>query len=530
MDTDNEADVNNSSPIRPLSVIIAGYAPAQRVQTSERAMLRIVLSLTCLLYLSASALAATEEDRRACASEHNADLKITTCTRVIEDRASTLAIRTMAYRDRGLAYANKNLLELAIADFDEVLKVDAKDTAALGNRGRAYQLRGQYDRAILDFSALIGLLPGSERAYNERGLAHLHKGELAPALSDFEKAIAINATFVAARNNRGVILAREGKPDAAIKEYSEALALDPEFVLAYTNRGRAYEQRGEFEQALADYKRAVDRQGRKTPEDQRAKTQAKQRFARLSALIAEGKATSKNPALSERRVALVIGNSAYQAVAALANPANDAKAVAGALRSVGFSEIRELHDTDLATFGKALKDFGDLAAAADWAVIYYAGHGIEAGGVNYLIPVDAKLEQQSHIEDEAMPLSRLLSKVSAASKMQLVIVDACRNNPFIGKMRSTGRSTRAISSGLASIEPESGVLVAYSARDGTTAQDGAGPNSPFAEALVKYLTEPGLEIGLLFRKVRDAVYTATSKQQEPFTYGSLPAQPFYFKQ
>jgi uncharacterized caspase-like protein len=183
----------------------------------------------------------------------------------------------------------------------------------------------------------------------------------------------------------------------------------------------------------------------------------------------------------------------------------------------------------LATFGKALKDFGDLAAAADWAVIYYAGHGIEAGGVNYLIPVDAKLERQSHIEDEAMPLSRLLSKVSAASKMQLVIVDACRNNPFIGKMQGTGRSTRAISSGLASIEPESGVLVAYSARDGTTALDGAGPNSPFAEALVKYLTEPGLEIGLLFRKVRDAVYTATNKQQEPFTYGSLPAQPFYFK-
>ena len=493
-------------------------------------MLRIMLSLTCLLYLTANTLAATEEDRRTCASEHNADLKITACTRVIEDHTSPPAIRTMAYRDRGLAYANKNLQELAIADFDEVLKIDSKDTAALGNRGRAYQARGQYDRAIADLSTLIGLLPGSERAYNERGLAHLHKGELAPALADFEKAIAINATFIAARNNRGVVLAREGKPDVAIIEYSEALRLDPEFVLAYANRGRAYEQRGEFEQALADYKRAVDHQGRKTADDQRAKSQAKQRFTRLSALIAEGKATSNSPALSERRVALVIGNSAYQAVPTLANPANDAKAVAGALRTVGFSEVRELHDTDLATFAKALKDFGDLAAAADWAVIYYAGHGIEVGGVNYLIPVDAKLEQQSHVEDEAMPLSRLLSKVSAASKMQLVILDACRNNPFIGKMRSTGRSTRAISSGLASIEPESGVLVAYSARDGTTALDGAGPNSPFAEALVKYLTEPGLEIGLLFRKIRDAVYTSTSKQQEPFTYGSLPAQPFYFKQ
>ena len=128
-------------------------------------MLRLmVVLLTCLLYLSMSALAATEEDRRACASEHNADLKITACTRVIEDHTSPTALRTMAYRDRGVAYANKNLQELAIADFDEVLKIDLQDTAALGNRGRAYQARGQYDRAIADFSALIGMLPASERA------------------------------------------------------------------------------------------------------------------------------------------------------------------------------------------------------------------------------------------------------------------------------------------------------------------------------------------------------------------------------
>ena len=493
-------------------------------------MLRIIALLSGLLYLSANALAATEDDGRGCESEHNAELRIAACTRVIEDRALPPAARTMAYRDRGVAYANKNLNELAILDFDEALKIDAKNAAALSGRGRAYQARGQYDRAIADFSALIHLLPASERGYNDRGRAYMHKGELSAALADFEKAIAINAKYAAARNNRGVVLARQGKPDAAIAEYSEAMRLDPEYVLAYTNRGRANEQRGEFEQALADYKGAMDRQGRKTTDDQRAKTQAKQLFARLSALIAEGKATPKSAHLSERRVALVIGNSAYQAVPALSNPANDAKAVANALRAVGFSQVRELHDTDLATFGKALKDFGDIAAAADWAVIYYAGHGLEVGGTNYLIPVDAKLDQQSHVEDEAMPLSRLLSKVSAASKMQLVILDACRNNPFIGKMRSTGRSTRAITPGLASIEPESGVLVAYSARDGTTALDGTGPNSPFAEALVRYLTEPGLEIGLLFRKVRDAVYTVTGKQQEPFTYGSLPAQPFYFKQ
>jgi len=157
---------------------------------------------------------------------------------------------------------------------------------------------------------------------------------------------------------------------------------------------------------------------------------------------------------------------------------------------------------------KALKEFGDAATGADWAVIYFAGHGIE---------------------DETVPLSRVLGKVSGASKMQLVVLDACRNNPFVPKMRQAGRQTRSIGRGLASIEPESGVLIAYAARDGTTALDGDSANSPYAQALAKYLSEPGLEISLLFRKVRDDVYSRTGRQQEPYTYGSLPAQPFYFK-
>ena len=196
---------------------------------------------------------------------------------------------------------------------------------------------------------------------------------------------------------------------------------------------------------------------------------------------------------------------------------------------MGFSEVREVLNANLSALGSALKEFGDLAAGADWAVIYFAGHGIEVGGVNYIIPVDATLEQQSHVEDETVPLTRVLGKVAGAGKMQLVILDACRNNPFVPKMRSAGRQVRSIGRGLASIEPESGVLIAYAARDGTTALDGDSANSPYAEALVKYLSEPGLEISLLFRKVRDDVFNKTGRQQEPYTYGSLPAQPFFFK-
>ena len=483
------------------------------------------LTLAC-----GSALAASEQDRRDCAGSQNLDDRFAACTRVIEDQATPPPVRAIAYRNRGNAYASKALYDLAILDFDEALKIAPQDLPARFSRGRALNLRGQYDRAIVDLTELLRLNPQGERGYNERGLAYLRKGDLDQALADFDSALKINPHLPYARNNRALILARQGKLDLAVAEYNEALRLDPDYLMAYSNRGRAYEEMGQFEQALADYKTAADKQARpKNDDDQRAKAAAKQRQARLAALIAEGKATPKAVASAERRVALVIGNSAYQHVPTLRNPANDAKSVAAALRSLGFIEVRELYDASLSDLGRTLKDFGDLAAGADWAIIYYAGHGIEMSGTNYLIPTDAKLEQQTHVEDEALPLSRLLSKVTPASKMQLVILDACRNNPFIAKMRMTGRAVRSLKQGLASIEPESGVLVAYAARDGTTALDGDSAHSPYAEALVRRMLEPGLEIGLLFRKVRDDVYAKTARQQEPYTYGSLPAQPFYFR-
>ena len=124
-----------------------------------------------------------------------------------------------------------------------------------------------------------------------------------------------------------------------------------------------------------------------------------------------------------------------------------------------------------------MKAFGDKATGADWAVIYYAGHGIEVGGVNYVIPIDAELKTAAHVEDEAIPLDRLLSKVESAHKLRLVILDACRDNPFAQRVASAG-GTRSVGRGLARVEPRGGVLVAYSARDGHLAQDGDEANSP----------------------------------------------------
>ena len=232
--------------------------------------------------------------------------------------------------------------------------------------------------------------------------------------------------------------------------------------------------------------------------------------------------------VSGRRVALVIGNSNYPDVGKLANPANDARIVAAALRQIGFAEVREQYDLDLVSMSRAIKEFGDKTADADWAVVYYAGHGIEVNGVSYLLPTDAKLLRDTHVADEALPLDRVLDKVETARKLRLVILDACRNNPFAARMMRTAGLNRSIGRGLPALEPEGGVLVAYSAKHGTVAQDGDGANSPFAKALAAYLEEPGLEIQFLFRKVRDRVRAETGGAQEPFLYGSLGAEPLYF--
>jgi uncharacterized caspase-like protein len=234
-----------------------------------------------------------------------------------------------------------------------------------------------------------------------------------------------------------------------------------------------------------------------------------------------------------RRIALVIGMSAYANVASLRNPASDARAVAEAFRRLGFAEVVEREDLTRARMEQTLKEFGDKANDADWAIIYYAGHGVEMNGVNYLVPVDARLARADHVEDETVSLTRVLAKTEPARRLRMVILDACRNNPF--PMASAEGRTRAIGRGLSRIEPTGGVLVAYAARNGTIADDGADGeqdrgHSPFTQALLANLETPGLDIRILFSKVRDQVLQRTRNAQEPFTYGSLPGQEFYFKQ
>jgi urea transport system substrate-binding protein len=231
-----------------------------------------------------------------------------------------------------------------------------------------------------------------------------------------------------------------------------------------------------------------------------------------------------------RRIALVIGNSNYKSVAALSNPREDAKLIADTLKKAGFASVTLQLDLGRDAFIATLSGFAAQADSADWAMVYYAGHGMEVAGTNYLIPVDAKLSTDRDASLEAVSLDQIRNVVGRAKRLRLIVLDACRDNPFASQMRRTMTlSSRSVSRGLAAIEPEAGSLIVYAAKDGETALDGDSGHSPFAAALAKNLLVPGLEVRRLFDTVRDDVLDATNQQQQPFSYGSLSGrQDFYF--
>jgi Caspase domain len=230
-------------------------------------------------------------------------------------------------------------------------------------------------------------------------------------------------------------------------------------------------------------------------------------------------------ALADKRVALIVGNSSYQSVPQLPNPSRDAAAVAKMFKDAGFDSVDLLINVGNLEFKRAIRKFENQADQADIAVVYYAGHGLEISGTNYLIPIDARLASDRDADDEAIPLERLVSSADGARRLRLVILDACRDNPFVTTMRrerKVASNSRGISSGLGRVEPTStDTLIAYAAKAGSTADDGDGQHSPFTTAVLKDLPVPGLDVRLAFGRVRDDVLKSTDNRQEPFVYGSL---------
>jgi uncharacterized caspase-like protein len=235
---------------------------------------------------------------------------------------------------------------------------------------------------------------------------------------------------------------------------------------------------------------------------------------------------ASDAALADKRVALVIGNSAYQNAPQLDNPSRDASAISDMLRKAKFDVVETVRDANNQDMRRALREFSDKSQNSDVAVVYFAGHGIEVDGQNYLIPTDAVLQRDRDVYDETISLERVLQTVEPAKQLRLVILDACRDNPF-GRTMKRISALRSLGRGLIAVEPVAGnTLIAYAAKGGSTAEDGSGTNSPYAAALLKHLPTPNLDLRQAFGLVRDDVMKATDNKQEPFTYGSLGGATF----
>ena len=241
----------------------------------------------------------------------------------------------------------------------------------------------------------------------------------------------------------------------------------------------------------------------------------------VAALLLLGSVAAATPAAADGRVALVIGNSAYEHTGDLFNPGNDAADMGAALARLGFA-VTQVRDAGKAALDEALGEFADLSAGADVALVFYAGHGLEVNGTNYLMPVDARLPSDTRVRFEMVPLDDVLAATEGAG-LRVVILDACRDNPLARRMQRSARTRSASRGAFGEVDEDllgDEMLVAYSAAAGTVALDGEGRNSPYTEALLEYLDEP-LELGTVFRRVRSRVLEATDRGQRPHEYGSL---------
>ena len=554
-------------------------------------MLRAFLSIASLLFAS-SALAATDVEtcrdnqaeaavRLTACNAVIADDKVTGRPKAFAnwhvaeshmkkreyDRALALLNKALeiepdnaiVINSRGLAYASKGDEERALADYDLALQKRPNYSPPYNNRGiifmrrgeldRAYEelrialslnqpvnrylnlfnlgrvqtLRKQYDQALAHFADGRQLNPEGWQIPNYRCVTYAEMGRLDDALADCNEVLAKHPNWGGPLAGRANVYRAKGNLDAALKDYNAAIRFNPNFVRAYVGRGLLHEQRKDMVSARADYRSA----GATLSKIDDFETTLARRVAkaRLEALAGGGKSVA---GVAPRKVALIIGNGTYSNAEKLDNPPRDARLMADTFRNLGFHVVTLANDLTRDKFFAALRQFGAEAEKADWAVVYYAGHGMEIGGVNYLIPVDAKLIADNDAETQAVALEQVIAAVSGARKMRLVLLDACRNNPFETKMQRT-MSVKLVSKGLSNIEPEAGFMVVYAAKHGETALDGDTTNSPFATALARDIMEPKVEVRKLFDVVRDDVWKATGGQQQPFTYGSLPGrEDFYF--
>ena len=488
---------------------------------------------------------------------------------VIADASEAIRLHpsTALYNLRGSAYYDKGEDDIAIADFNDALRMGPPSGIIFHNRGNAWRSKGEYAKAIADYDQSIKLGPPSAFSWQNRGISKRALGDLDGALADINEAIRLDPELPQPLTSRAVIWRAKGDFDHAIADTTEAIRLakakapvnimtPPGSVLisAYSQRALSYEAKGDLERAKQDY--ATVLQGQASDAGSKAnQATAKVRLSLLSEVLPPPPKAAESPrsraesaapsapagaappppapvqaaTATSRRVALVIGNGAYTHVRALPNPTNDARSIAKSLRDIGFV-VSEGTDLDRTAMQATIRDFLRDAARAQVAVVYYAGHGVQVDGRNYLVPVDIQLQAGSGMTDTMMDMDTIMAGLDDQVRTNILILDACRNNPMAPKVASTGpaRDIEAGSSGLAAPATlgagstlGAGTLIAFATAPGQVALDGEGANSPFSAALSRHIGTSGLEVQQMLTRVRTEVVAKTSGKQVPWSNSSL---------
>lgn len=476
---------------------------------------------------------------------------------------------TRAYYLRGRAQYEKSDYDGAISSFIQTTKRNPKFEAAYYYRGRSYFHKADYKRAIADLTQSAKMDPNFADTWFYRGLSHRRLKNANAAMPDYNKAIALNPNHAGALNGRAAINVERGEYDSAIVDLTKAIDIRPT-ADRFLNRGAAYRRKGEFERALADLNESIkldatdgdtyylrglvfSRQENfpaaladlrkaadlKPDEDfirkalakveataaasPRPAPQATPASAAPAAVALPPASTFKNTDAGGKRVALVIGNGQYQHSSQLSNPRNDAQDVAGTLQSLGF-EVVEGRDLDRTGMDNAIRQFARKLDGAALAMLFYAGHGLQVNGRNYLLPVDAKIERAADLGLDAFDVQKVIEQMEAEPRINLIFLDACRDNPLSRSLaRKASGSTRSasVAEGLAPIQSAAGTLIAYATQPDNVALDGDGRNSPFTAALLKHMITPGLEVESMMKHVRLDVISATKNRQVPWGHSSL---------
>ena len=437
------------------------------------------------------------------------------------------------WNNRGAALQKLKQYNGALADLNQAVRLDPKYVLAQANRIEVYYDLGKPDKAAAEADAVVKLFPNEGDAYNIRSWIRKKRGDIDGAILDADKAVTISPEDASFRDTRGAAFLAKGRFADAVTDFTKAIELFAEDSSYYRQRAEAKLGLADLEGAKADADKALTMK----PDDaDNLKTMNGVQAAMLGAGARQvtPETTAPQPKKSitpaGRRVALVIGNSAYPDGMALPNPVNDAKAMAAALTRLGFEIVLATNATKNA-MSDAMYQFAVKAEGADAAMVFYAGHGMQVDGVNYLMPVDGSAENQADLKHKFIAADDILDDLKTVKGMRMMVLDACRNNPLSRsiKVKLAKVTSRAVDNrnGLADMKAE-GVLIAFATQPNEVAADGDGVNSPFTVALLKHIETPNIEVDTMFKRVRTTASEMTEGTQLPQTVNSSTGE-FYLK-